>query len=135
MNRNTHRQTHTHIWTNRLFKLYGQIFQLSWTGCFVKLKCAIVDSLLQHCKSNSMYWVRNPVHSALQPCTYVHMYICGRLRVKKQACCAGCRYRPFTAKAPPIGKIHQFCKIAVTFKPVLQFGCHSRFRISRKNVK
>ena len=33
-------------------------------------------------------------------------------------------------EAPPIGKIHPFSKIAVTFEPVLQFGCPSGFRIS-----
>ena len=27
--------------------------------------------------------------------------------------------RPFTAKAPPIGKIHPFSKIAVTLDPVM----------------
>ena len=29
----------------------------------------------------------------------------------KQACCAGCRPWPFTAEAPPIGKIHQFSRV------------------------
>ena len=38
---------------------------------------------------------------------------------KKQACCTGCTRRPFTAKAPPIGKIHKFRKIVVTFEPVM----------------
>ena len=28
--------------------------------------------------------------------------------------------RPSTAEAPPIGKIHQFSKIAVTLEPVMQ---------------
>ncbi len=28
------------------------------------------------------------------------------LGLLKQACCAGCRRRPFTAEAPPIGKKH-----------------------------
>ena len=40
----------------------------------------------------------------------------------KQACCAGRRPRPFTPDAPPIGKIHTFSKIAVTFEPVMRFG-------------
>ena len=48
----------------------------------------------------------------------------------KQACCAGCRRRPFTTEIPSIGKIHQFIKTAVTFEPVMRFGCPSRFRIS-----
>ena len=48
----------------------------------------------------------------------------------KQACCTGCRHRPFTAEAPPIGKIHPFSKMAVTFEPVMQFGCPLRLRIS-----
>ena len=38
-------------------------------------------------------------------------------------------HRPFTAEAPPIGKIRPLSKIAVTFEPVMQFGCPSRFRI------
>ena len=50
----------------------------------------------------------------------------------KQACCAGCRRRPFTDEAPSIGKIHLFSKIIVTFEPVMQFGFPSRFRISKK---
>jgi hypothetical protein len=29
------------------------------------------------------------------------------------------RRRPFTAEAPPIGKIHPFSKIIVTFEPVI----------------
>ena len=29
--------------------------------------------------------------------------------------------RPSTAEAPPIGKIHPFSKIDVTFEPVMQF--------------
>ena len=49
-----------------------------------------------------------------------------RIYRDKQACCA-VRW--------PIGKIHPFSKIPVTFKPVMQFGCHSRFRISLKIVK
>ena len=48
----------------------------------------------------------------------------------KQACCAGCRRRPFTAEAPPIGNTHPFRKIAITFKPVGQFRCPSGIRIS-----
>ena len=51
----------------------------------------------------------------------------------KQAYCAGCRRRPFTAVAPLIGKIHLFSKI-VTFEPVKQFGCPSGLRISLKIV-
>ena len=31
--------------------------------------------------------------------------------------------RPSTAEAPPIGKINPLSKIAVTFKPAMQFGC------------
>ena len=38
--------------------------------------------------------------------------------------------RPFTAEAPPIGKILPFIKIAVTLEPEMQFGCPSRFRVS-----
>ena len=53
---------------------------------------------------------------------------------QKQACCAGCRRRPFTAEAPPMGKIHPFSKIAVHFEPVIQFGCLWRSRISLKIV-
>ena len=36
-----------------------------------------------------------------------------------QACCAGCRRRPFTAEDPSIGKIDQFSKMALTFEPVI----------------
>ena len=31
---------------------------------------------------------------------------------------------------PPVGKIHPFSKIAVTFAPMQQFRCPSGFRIS-----
>ena len=31
--------------------------------------------------------------------------------------------RPSTAETPQVGKIHPFSKIAVTSKPVMQFGC------------
>ena len=31
---------------------------------------------------------------------------------------------------PPVGKIHPFSKIAVTFKPIQRFKCPSRFRMS-----
>ena len=37
-------------------------------------------------------------------------------------------------EAPPIGKIHPFSKMAVTFEPVMRFGCPSRFRISSQIV-
>ena len=50
--------------------------------------------------------------------------------VEKQACCAGCRRRPFTAEAPLIGKIHPFIQITITFEPVMRFGCPLGFRIS-----
>ena len=33
---------------------------------------------------------------------------------------------------PPVGKIHPFSKIAVTFEPIQRFRCPSRFRISDK---
>ena len=33
-------------------------------------------------------------------------------------------------EAPPMGKIRPFSKTALTFEPVLQFGCPSGFRIS-----
>ena len=33
---------------------------------------------------------------------------------------------------PPVGKIDQFSKIAVTFEPIQQFRCPSIFRISEK---
>ena len=46
----------------------------------------------------------------------------------KQACCAGCRRRPSPAEAPPIGKIHPFSKMTVTFEPPLEFWCPSGFR-------
>ena len=36
--------------------------------------------------------------------------------------------RTSTAEAPPIGKIHHFSKITVTFKPVMGFWCSSGFR-------
>ena len=37
---------------------------------------------------------------------------------------------PSMAKAPQIGKIHPFNKIAVTLEPVMQFQCPLKFRIS-----
>ena len=42
------------------------------------------------------------------------------------------RLRPQTLpnEAPPIGKIHPFCKIAVIFEPVMWFGCPPGFRIA-----
>ena len=40
------------------------------------------------------------------------------LNIHKQACCAGCRRRPSPNEDPPIGKIHPFSKIAVTFEPL-----------------
>ena len=33
---------------------------------------------------------------------------------------------------PPVGKIHPFRKIAVTFEPIQQFRCSSRSQISEK---
>ena len=33
-----------------------------------------------------------------------------------------------TEATPPVGKIHPFSKIAVTFEPVQRFICPSRFR-------
>ena len=36
--------------------------------------------------------------------------------------------RTSTAEAPPIGKIHPFSKMPVTFKPMIGLGCPSRFR-------
>ena len=47
----------------------------------------------------------------------------------KQACCAGCRQRPFPMQLHQ-GKIHPFSKIAVTFEPIQRFWCPSRFIIS-----
>ena len=35
-------------------------------------------------------------------------------------------------EAPPVGKIHQFSKIAVTFEPVMRFGCPSGFSLLKK---
>ena len=35
---------------------------------------------------------------------------------------------------PPLGKIPQFTKIAVTFDLMKQFRCPLRFRISKKNL-
>ena len=43
---------------------------------------------------------------------------------------SSCRRRPFTAEAPPIGKIHPFSKITGTLEPVMRFRCPLRFRIS-----
>ena len=40
--------------------------------------------------------------------------------------------RPSTAEAPPVGKNHPFRKTAITLKPVMHFGCFSRFWISEK---
>ena len=37
-------------------------------------------------------------------------------------------------EAPPIVKIHPFSKSAVTFEPVMRFGCPLGFRISSKIV-
>ena len=39
----------------------------------------------------------------------------------KQACCADWRRRPSSAEDPPIGKIHPFSKMAVTFEPWWDF--------------
>ena len=36
--------------------------------------------------------------------------------------------RPSPAEAPPIGKIHPFSKMAVTFEPLMGFWCPSGFR-------
>ena len=33
---------------------------------------------------------------------------------------------------PQVGKIHPFSKIGVTFEPIQQFRCPSRFRFSEK---
>ena len=49
------------------------------------------------------------------------------LCTQKQACCAGCRRRPSPDEAPPIGKIHHFSKMAVTFQPLMVFWCLSGF--------
>ena len=35
--------------------------------------------------------------------------------------------------APPVGKIHPFSKLAVTFGPIQRLGCPSRFRISEND--
>ena len=35
-------------------------------------------------------------------------------------------------EAPPMDKIHPFSKIAVTFEPVMRFGCPLGLRISKK---
>ena len=37
-------------------------------------------------------------------------------------------------EAPPMGKIHPFSKIAVTFEPVMRFRCPSGFKIFFKIV-
>ena len=37
-------------------------------------------------------------------------------------------------EAPPVGQIHPFSKIAVTFRPIQRFWCPSGFRMSEKNV-
>ena len=60
---------------------------------------------------------RNSVTAKVWAPTHIHSLL------KKQACCAGWRRKPFTAEAPPIGKIHPLSKIAVTFKPVMRFWC------------
>ena len=36
---------------------------------------------------------------------------------------------------PPLGKIHPFSKIAITFEPMKQFICPSIFRISKKKCQ
>ena len=38
----------------------------------------------------------------------------------------------FPDATPPVGKIHPFSNIVVTFEPIQQFRCPSRFRISGK---
>ena len=37
-------------------------------------------------------------------------------------------------ETPPVGKIHPFSKIAVTFVPIQRFRCPSRFKISEKDI-
>ena len=48
--------------------------------------------------------------------------------LNKQACCAGCRRRTSPNEAPPIGKIHPFRKMAITFEPLMVFWCPLGFR-------
>ena len=43
--------------------------------------------------------------------------------------------KPSTDEAPGIDKIYTFSKIAVTLKPVLQFGRPSKFRILKKKIE
>ena len=50
-----------------------------------------------------------------------------------QACCAGCRRRPYSAEAQPTGKIHPFNRFAVNFEPVIQFGCPSGLESPKKS--
>jgi hypothetical protein len=40
----------------------------------------------------------------------------------------------FPDATPPTGKIHPFSKIAATFKPVMQFECPAKLRISFKKL-
>ena len=44
--------------------------------------------------------------------------------------------RPSTAEAPPIGKIHPFSKMSVTFEPLIGFWCPSGFPedVLKKNI-
>ena len=52
------------------------------------------------------------------------------LLVKKTSLLRRLQAQTLADEAPPMDKIHQFSKIAVTFEPVMRFGCPSGFRIS-----
>ena len=56
------------------------------------------------------------------------IYIKSLQLFKHDVLCAGWRRRPSPAEAPPIGKIHHFGKMAVTFEPQMGFWCPSGFR-------
>ena len=57
-----------------------------------------------------------------------------RIHKKKTSLLRRLQAQTLSDEAPPIGKIHTFRKITITFEPVMQFGCPLRFRISYKNV-
>ena len=57
-------------------------------------------------------------------------YIAGKKNKNKPATQAAGQTIP--GATPPVGKNHPFIKIAVTFEPIQQFRCPSRFRLSDK---
>ena len=73
-------------------------------------------------------WADSFLEEHLPPCLLLIIPNTFFFKRYKQACCAGCRRRPSPVEAPPIGKIHPFSKMAVTFEPVIKFWCPSGFR-------